>query len=54
MRRRLTLTIETLTQLPSDDLASVGGAALAATGGCPFTFHVNECVSAVLCNGTGT
>lgn len=43
--RKLTLNRETLAQLTSDDLAAVGGAGVAATGGCPWTFRVRECLS---------
>jgi hypothetical protein len=45
MRKTLTLRRETLAPLTADDLASVAGAAVAATGGCPWTFHVRECLS---------
>ncbi|HEU0131540.1 MAG TPA: class I lanthipeptide [Mycobacteriales bacterium] len=42
--RTLTLRRETLAPLTTDQLAEVAGAA-AATGGCPFTFHVRDCLS---------
>lgn len=55
MRKRLTLTRETLAQLTNDDLAAVAGAAAPATGGCPWSFRVWECLSLdYSCDDTGT
>lgn len=43
MRRTLTLRGETLAPLTVDELTAVAGGD--ATGGCPWTFHVRECLS---------
>lgn len=44
MKRTLSLKREALAALAHDDLAAVGGAAQAATPGCP-TWPVMECLS---------
>lgn len=43
MRRSLTLVREALAPLPTEDLSVVAGGG--ATGGCPYTFRVRECLS---------
>ncbi|HEX8003361.1 MAG TPA: class I lanthipeptide [Mycobacteriales bacterium] len=51
MRRKLTLRRETLAPLSAEDLAVVAGGD--ATGGCPFTMHLKECLSLYEACGTG-
>lgn len=51
MRRSLTLRRETLTPLAADELAAVAGAD--ATGGCPYTMRLAECLSFYEYCGTG-
>jgi hypothetical protein len=51
MRRNLTLRRETLAPLSSEELVAVAGAD--ATGGCPWTFHIRECLSFYDECGTG-
>lgn len=43
MTRTLRLGRETLTELTADDLSAVVGGE--ATGGCPRTFRVRECLT---------
>ena len=50
MRRRLSLVREVLAPLTNDDLAAVAGAAPDATGGCPQSFRVRECPTALTCD----
>jgi hypothetical protein len=47
MRRSLALSRETLAELTAADLAAVDGGA-AATGGCPRSIHVDECLSLLI------
>jgi len=49
MRRTLTLRRESLSTLTPDDLATVAAAAIAATGGCPWSLHVVDCLSINRC-----
>ncbi|HEU0131548.1 MAG TPA: hypothetical protein VFQ85_11230 [Mycobacteriales bacterium] len=51
MRRTLTLRRETLAALTTNELTSVAGGD--ATGGCPRTLHVAECLSFYEYCGTG-
>lgn len=51
MRTSLTLRRETLASLTTDELAGVAGAE--ATGGCPRTMRVFECLSFYEYCGTG-
>lgn len=51
MRRSLTLRRESLTALTPEALAAVAGGD--ATGGCPRTFHLPECLSFYEYCGTG-
>ena len=51
MRRTLTLRRETLAALTSDELAAVA-AGVEATGGCPRSFRVRECLTMLTCDVT--
>ena len=51
MRTRLTLRRETLASLTTDELTAVAGGD--ATGGCPRTMRVAECLSLYQYCGTG-
>jgi hypothetical protein len=51
MKRTLTLRRETLVSLTSDELGAVAGAE--ATGGCPQTLRIKECLSFYEYCGTG-
>lgn len=51
MRRTLTLRRETLAPLTADELATVAGGD--ATGGCPRTMRLPECLSLYQYCGTG-
>lgn len=51
MRKSLTLHRETLTPLAADELAAVAGGD--ATGGCPRTMRLAECLSFYEYCGTG-
>ena len=46
MRKRLTLRRETLAELTADDLMAVAGGD--ATGGCPRTMRVGDCLGQLL------
>ncbi len=51
MRKRLTLRRETIAALTADQLTAVAGGD--ATGGCPRTLHIAECLSFYEYCGTG-
>lgn len=51
MRKSLTLRRETLAALTPDELAVVAGGD--ATGGCPRTLHIADCLSFYEYCGTG-
>ena len=51
MRKRLTLRRETIAALTADELTAVAGGD--ATGGCPRTLHLGECLSFYQYCGTG-
>lgn len=51
MRKSLSLRRETLASLTRDELADVAGAD--ATGGCPYTMRLTQCLSFYEYCGTG-
>lgn len=51
MRKSLILRRETLAALTTDELAGVAGGD--ATGGCPYTMRLGECLSFYQYCGTG-
>ena len=51
MRKRLTLRRETIAALTADELTAVAGGD--ATGGCPRSLHITECLSFYEYCGTG-